>query len=248
MTLEYLKRQTAPNLAYYLTQPAAGNKQTPIVFLGGFRSDMQGTKALFLEDFCKKSGRPFLRFDYSGHGQSHGQFENFCVSDWVHDSKDMMKHHFDTPALLIGSSMGGWIGLILAQKEPEMLAGFIGLAAAPDFTQWIEEGMDEDQKQTLKHQGHFNLENDYGDAYTITKKLLDDGRKNKILDKSIKTSFPIHLIQGKKDADVPWQTAQKIKETLSTSTVDITYIDEGDHRLSAPQELEVLSDIIQTII
>lgn len=247
MTIKYLKRQNLPDLAYCLYQGDDSEMQTPIVFLGGFRSDMQGTKALFLEEYCKKIGRPFLRFDYSGHGQSKGEFEDFCVSDWSNDSKDIIEHNFDRPVLLVGSSMGGWISLVLAQNKPKLIAGFIGLAAAPDFTFWIEEKMSAQQKEMLNHQGYFDLDNDYGKAYKITSKLLKDGRYNQILDKKIEVVFPIHLIQGKQDADVPWQTAQKIKESLPHSSAKITYIEDGDHRLSSPNALEILRNIIKTM-
>jgi len=245
--IDYFKRDNAPDLAYCLTRSDVEGAQPPIVFLGGFRSDMEGTKAIYLEEYCKSVGRDYLRFDYSGHGQSGGEFEELCLSDWANDAKDIIGQHFDVPVLLIGSSMGGWISLILAEKYPDMIAGLVGLAAAPDFTKWMEDKITDQQRQDLLNNGRFDLPNDYGDPYVISKKLIEDGRELSLLHKALSVGFPISLIQGKQDADVPWETAEKIKQVFQNPDVQITYIEKADHRLSAPEELAILKKTIEEL-
>lgn len=238
----YLNRKNKLSLAYHYFE--GQSDLPPVVFLGGFRSDMEGTKALYLEKTCKERDQSFLRFDYSGHGQSYGQFEEGFIGQWTGDAHDIITDKISRPAILVGSSMGGWISLLLALNHPSLFYGLIGLAAAPDFTRWIEEGMNAKQKNDLNKNGLFLLENDYGDPYAISKKLLDDGRKQSILNKNITVNFPVILIQGKKDADVPWQTAEKIKEVFGGKNIEVIYINEGDHRLSSPDELEIINGAI----
>jgi len=249
MTLIY-NREDAPDIAYNLYKGGDGGGLTPVVFLGGFRSDKEGTKAVYLEEKCKAEGRPFLRFDYSGHGQSGEEFKAYTLSHWAQDARDIITHCFDVPVILVGSSMGGWVSLILAEHFTDKIVGIVGLAAAPDFTQWFEAQMSDAQKQELKSQGYFDVENDYGPPYPITQKLLDDGRDVSLLHKKIKVPFPIILIQGKKDADVPWETAEKIKDVFDEGENDlkIVYIEDGDHRLSKPEELESIWQATQDII
>jgi len=243
-----LSRQNRPALAYHHFKPEKANSLTPLIFLGGFRSDMEGTKAIYLQDKCINQDREFVRFDYSGHGKSEGKFEECLLSDWAQDCIDIINHCFDVPAVIVGSSMGGWISFIVAQKTPEKIAGLLGLAAAPDFTQWIEIQLNDKQRDALANQGYFDLENDYGAPYAITKALLEDGLKNSLLHKKIKVDFPIHLIQGKIDADVPWQTAEKIKNVFVNSDLNITYIEQGDHRLSKPQELDIIWGAVEKLL
>lgn len=240
-----LKRDGKPNLAY--VYKAGGDVLPPLMFLGGFRSDMEGTKAVFLESFCQKKNQEFIRFDYSGHGQSEGRFEDGCISDWAQNAVDVLTHCTSRPAILVGSSMGGWVSLLLAQNHPEHVQAVIGLAAAPDFTTWMEADMNEKQKTAVAEQGYFELENDYDAPYVITQKLLDDGRCNALLDKALDIKAPMHLIQGKQDTAVPWEMAEKIKKAAHRSKVDITYIDDGDHRLSSPGQLEILKGVVERI-
>ncbi len=241
---ELLKRDNLPDLAYVKTSAAKGNRLPMIVFLGGFRSDMQGTKAIYLEELCRKQGRAYLRFDYRGHGQSGGKFEEACISDWVQDTYDLIKSCAARPVILVGSSMGGWIALLLSLKASDYVTALIGLAAAPDFTTWMEAEISALQLNELKNKGFFLLENDYDSPYVITQKLLDDGKKNTLLNKEIDINFPVRLIQGKKDTAVPWQVAEKIKKAIKGNDVEIEFLDEADHRLSAPDELAVLKKLI----
>ncbi len=244
--MKFLKRQEKPDLAYVHTK--GESDLPPVMFLGGFRSDMEGTKAIFLENFCQKRNQEFIRFDYSGHGKSEGKFEEWGISDWAEDALSILEHCIDRPAILIGSSMGGWIAFLLALKQSKKVHTVIGLAAAPDFTVWMEEKMSDDQKYALSNEGQFELPNDYDDTpYIITKRLIDDGRQNILLNGTQKISAPIYLIQGKQDADVPWETAERIKENLGNNKTQITYIDDADHRLSAPEQLEILRQVLSAV-
>lgn len=244
--VQTLKRPNAPDLAY---RYSAGDNDLPvIVFLGGFRSDMEGTKASFFEAKAKARGQGYLRFDYRGHGRSGGDFAASVLSDWVCDALDIITHCTSfRPLVLVGSSMGGWISLILAQNRDLNVRALVGLAAAPDFTQWMEQKMSAAQRQELADKGFFDLPNDYAEPYRITKALLDDGRKNSILDKKLDFDFPVRLIQGKKDADVPWQTAHQIEGVINGKDVKLSLLNEADHRLSAPDELEHIESVISAI-
>lgn len=240
--VEFLKRENAPDLAYVYHE--GSSDLPPVMFLGGFRSDMEGTKALYLEEQCCARGQSYLRFDYSGHGQSEGDFENHFISDWARDAYAVLTAKIDRPAILVGSSMGGWISLLLATRHPKHVRALIGLAAAPDFTLWMEEKMTDEQKQALENKGEFLLENNYGDPYVITKRLIDDGRNNLLLDKSIEIEVPVRLIQGKQDADVPWQIAERIKDKIKGQDTKIIYIEDADHRLSSPEQLAILGETL----
>ena len=244
--VKYLKQEEKPALAYIDSE---GEKSPTVMFLGGFRSDMEGTKATFLESKCLENGNSFIRFDYSGHGISEGNFEEGCISDWADDALRIFDSVTDGPVILVGSSMGGWISLLLALKRPERVHAIIGLAAAPDFTKIMEKKMTEAQKGELNEKGFFALDNDYSDEpYVITKKLIDDGREQCLLDKAIKVSCPVRLIQGKKDTDVHWETADKISQQLTSDDVQVILLDEADHRLSAPEELNVLHETLNSLI
>lgn len=158
-----------------------------IVFLGGFKSDMQGSKALFLQDWAAAQGRAFLRFDYSGHGQSSGDFEEGCIGDWAADARAAIEALTEGPQVLIGSSMGGWIALLLARGLPDRVAGLVGIAAAPDFTArtWAEDLTDA-QRAEVAVRGRIEIPSDYSDQpYVFTRRLFDDGAQNLVLDRQI---------------------------------------------------------------
>ena len=243
---EFLKRNNAPDLAYVKSKGA--NHSLPlIVFLGGFRSDMEGTKALYLEEQCKQRDQSFIRFDYRGHGQSEGVFEEACISDWAQDAQDIIEQCTSGPIILVGSSMGGWISLLIALKL-DRVAGLVGLAAAPDFTTWMEERMSVQQKEQLESDGYFELPNDYDDTpYIITKKLIEDGRQNTLLDKEVSINVPVRLIQGMKDTDVEWQVAHRIKNAIIGDNVEVVLLENADHRLSSPDQLEVLNKTLEKL-
>jgi pimeloyl-ACP methyl ester carboxylesterase len=245
--LKLLRRENKPDLAYIHYEGGDENIPT-LMFLGGFRSDMLGSKASFLQAQCESRGQNYIRFDYSGHGQSGGEFVDGCISDWRDDAADILKHCTENEVILVGSSMGGWISLLLACYNSIRIKALIGIAAAPDFTGWMEEGMNDKQRQALDDEGFFELPSDYGTPYIITKKLIEDGRNNFLLNGPININIPVRLLQGKKDKDVPWQTAEKIKKALSSSDVEVFYRENGNHSLSSPQDLEVLNQVIEKIL
>jgi pimeloyl-ACP methyl ester carboxylesterase len=235
-----------PPLAYQFRD---GRDDLPtLVFLHGFRSDMTGDKARFLDEVCVKRGQKFLRFDYSGHGQSGGAFEDGSIGAWLADSLSLVDKVTSGPLVLVGSSMGGWIGLLAALARPERICGFIGVAAAPDFTQWIwEREMTEEQRKECLENGEIELSTDFGPPLVLKPHFFEDGRKNSLLEKPICLSIPVTLLQGKKDADVPWQTAERITRILPAGLSEAVYIEDGDHRLSRPQDLECLESAVLRI-
>lgn len=183
MDIQFLKAENHDDLAYVHTPPddKGGQDRPYVMFLPGFRSDMDGTKALYLEEQCRKRGQGFIRFDYSGHGRSGGRFEDGTIGRWKEDARAILDHLLPQgrKAVLVGSSMGGWIALLLAKECPERLAGLIGLAAAPDFTREIEAEMNAGQKEEMAASGLISVANDYSDEpYIFTKALIDDGREN----------------------------------------------------------------------
>lgn len=221
-------------LAY---QRMIGDKnRAGIIFLGGFASDMTGTKASFLFDRCREKNISFLRFDYQGHGQSSGDFKNGTIGTWFNDACAILDQLTEGPQILIGSSMGGWIGLKLAVERPERVKAFVGIAAAPDFTEdlmWLH--LTEAQRSALERDGFID-----GGHAPLTLNLVKEAREHLMLRAPIPVSCPMRLLQGLNDRDVPWQHALRIAENVSGEDVRLTLIKEGDHRLSRPQDLELL--------
>ncbi|MEM6810849.1 MAG: alpha/beta hydrolase [Pseudomonadota bacterium] len=247
---QILNRKNKADLAYRLTEATDKGKELPaIVFLGGFQSDMEGTKAHFLEQLCKEKGQAFLRFDYRAHGISEGDMKEFTIEGAFEDTQDIVEHCFPGQSVfLVGSSMGGWVSLLFAKHNPEKTYALIGLAPAPDFTTWIEEKLSQSQKEELEHQGYLEQPNDYGDPYIISKALLENGRQHLLLESDIPISCPVRLIHGKQDSDMPWEISNKIAEKLTSTDVKVTFIDDADHRLSSPEELEVLKTHIEALL
>jgi len=250
LNVKYLKRQNRPDLAYLFTE---GDSQLPVVvFFGGFKSDMHGTKAEYLEEQAIKRGQAYLRLDYSGHGLSGGKFEEGMVGMWADDAADVIESVIgkEREVILCGSSMGGWIMMILAGRDVFNTKALVGIAAAPDFTKdMYNHRLTDEQRAAIERDGQVDLPNDYDDApYILTKALFDDGARNFVLDGSVKISAPMHLIQGKEDADVPWQWAEDTANHFGRDQVHITYVEDGDHRLSRPQDLELIDSVIQQSI
>jgi pimeloyl-ACP methyl ester carboxylesterase len=245
MTLAHLQRPDAPALAYR-NAPAAPDSALPdVLFCGGFGSDMEGTKAGFLAQCCASRGQGFVRFDYRGHGASEGLFQDGTIGLWLQDTLDIIDRVTQGKLILAGSSMGGWIGLLCALARPERVRGFIGLAAAPDFTRQILAGMNEAQRARLAADGYFELPHDYGDSpHVITKALLEDGERHCLLDAPIPLSIPVRLIYGMKDSEVPWQVAHRIAGAIPFPDKVVYLREEGDHRLSSPEDLALLDKMV----
>lgn len=224
--------------------------ETPgLVFLGGFMSDMEGTKALALEDWARAKGRAFLRFDYSGHGQSSGAFSDGCIGDWAADARAVIEALTEGPQVLVGSSMGGWISAILIRENPSRVAGFVGIAAAPDFTEdsmW--RGFSDAERARLMAEGLVHLPSDYGDPYPITRQLIEDGRDNLVLRSPLKMPFPVRLLQGTDDADVERAVALKLLDHIEGDDVRLTFVRGADHRFSSPECLALVERAVEEVL
>lgn len=231
-----LKLGNGATIAYH----ASEGKTPGVVFLGGFMSDMSGTKATALEAHCRKQGRAFIRFDYQGHGESSGEFADGTIGSWTDDALAILDEVSDGPQILIGSSMGGWIMLLAALARPDRVAGLIGLAAAPDFTsRLLWDRLPEQAVEALKKEGVFQMPSEYGDQpYTITMDLIEEGRNHLLLDDEIALDIPVRLIHGIKDDDVPWDFTRTIQDQLKSDDVTAILIKDGDHRLSRDQDIE----------
>lgn len=244
MSVSFLKREGAPDIAYIRTK--GENEGLPcVVFLSGFRSDMMGTKAEFLASSCARRGQPYLRFDYRGHGQSGGAFEDGTIGLWLSDALAAIDALTDGPLILVGSSMGGWLALLAALARKERTKGLVGLAAAPDFTREIPTRMNAAQKSQMDKEGFFTQPSDYGDAPLVfTRTLLEEGEAHCLLDAPVAIDCPVRLIQGMKDADVPWQTAHRISNAITGADKKVFLREDGDHRLSAAGDLALLEQLV----
>jgi pimeloyl-ACP methyl ester carboxylesterase len=239
MTPSILALPDGRRIAYHVT-PGTG---PTLAFLGGFVSDMTGTKALFLEDWAKARGRAFLRFDYTGHGASSGAFEEGCIGDWADDAAATIARLTEGPVVLAGSSMGGWISLLLARRMPDRVAGLVGIAAAPDFT---EDGMwaafSEAQRQEIMGTGRLVIPSAYApEGYRITRRLIEDGRRHLVLRARLPLPFPVRLIHGTADADVPVSVALRLFEVAEGPDIRLTLVKGAGHRLSEPAELALIA-------
>ena len=221
-----------------------------IIFLSGFRSDMNGTKALFLEKWCLNQKYNFIKFDYSGHGKSSGEFESGSITDWCDDAKAVLDKLTTGPQILVGSSMGGWIALLLGKLRPERIAAFVGIAAAPDFTEnSIWTNLNKEDQSKLKNEGKIELENHYSaEPYIVTEKLITDGRRNQIMNKKLEAPYAVRLLQGMQDNDVHFSTASKLSEHISHNNVVVTLVKEAEHQFSSPNCLKILKSTIEEFL
>lgn len=220
-----------------------------IVFLGGFKSDMQGTKALFLEEWAREAGRAFLRFDYSGHGESGGAFEEGCIGDWLADAQSAFEAATEGPQVLVGSSMGGWISLLLARAMPERIAGLVTVAAAPDFTErgfWAE--FSDLERAKLMREGRVLRPSDYGDPYVITRRLIEDGRKHLLMESPLPLPFPVRMLQGTADNDVPVSWATDLLAHAASPDMRLLLVKDADHRFSNEAELGLIGHALAEVL
>lgn len=225
-----------------------------IVWLGGYRSDMLGTKAETLSEWAASRGRAFLRHDYSGHGESGGAFADGTISKWLAESLAVLRRFGRGRQILVGSSMGAWIALRMAQElrkagETDRIAGLVLLAPAPDFTlELIEPQLDDAQKRELAENGFFAELSEYSPEPNIyTAALIEDGRRNRVMGGPIDTHCPVHILQGLADPDVPHSHALKLVSCLPADDVTLSLIPDGDHRLSRPQDLDMLVRAVEAI-
>jgi pimeloyl-ACP methyl ester carboxylesterase len=235
-----LQRGHGAFLAYRRRQAVAAGRQKPtIVFLSGFKSDMTGGKATALDGFCDAEGLGLLRFDYSGHGASSGDFLDGTISLWTEDALAAIDALTDGPLILVGSSMGGWIMLLAALERRARIAGLIGVAPAPDFTEdLIWKQLRDDERARLMRDGRLEQASEYSAEPTvITRKLIEDGRRHLLLAQSIALDLPVRLLHGMADPDVPYQHSLRLAERLESRDVTVTLIKDGDHRLSREADL-----------
>jgi len=219
-----------------------------IVFLPGFASDMAGAKAVALDAWCAARGRAMLRFDYSGHGASGGAFADGTIGRWTEDALAVIDQAPEGPLLLVGSSMGGWIGLHVALRRPERVVALVGIAAAPDFTEALAERMSDPERARLAEDGFVERPSAYGPPLRFTRGLIEDGRRHLLLGGPIPLRAPARLLQGQRDPDVPWQTALRLAERISGGDVQVTLIKDGDHRLSRPEDLALLTRVVGALL
>lgn len=222
----------------------SSGKGPTVVFLGGYRSDMSGTKAMFLEDWCWKQGRAFVRFDYSGHGASDGEFEDGSIGAWAADAAAVLAT-IEGEVVLVGSSMGGWIALVLARAMPERIAGLVTVAGAPDFTEdlvwatWSEE-----ERREVMEKGVRYVPSDYGDPYPYTRHLIEDGKRQLVLRNPLDLPFPTRLLQGTEDADVPQDVALRLLAHATGPDIRLTLVKGADHRFSSSNCLELIAQAV----
>lgn len=246
MNVEILPRPGGATIAY----SCLAGRGPGVVFLGGFGSDMTGTKALALEALCKARGQAYLRFDYQGHGQSSGQFEAGTIGSWTQDALAVLDAQTQGPQVLVGSSMGGWIMLLVALARRDRIAGLVGIAPAPDFTEdLINAKLGKDERKTLAHDGVLEIPNPYGDAPTrIARRLVEEGQVHLLLGAPIPLRCPVRLLHGMADGDVPWETSLRLLNQLESKDVTVTFVKDGDHRLSGPDDLQRLEQTLETLL
>lgn len=227
-----------------------------LFWLGGFKSDMRGTKAEALAEYAARTGRAYVRFDYSGHGESGGRFEDGTISRWLEEALSVFAAEARGPQIVVGSSMGGWIALLLARSlgrragHDASLAGLVLIAPAPDFTEelmWAQ--FSPEIKRQIEEEGSWQRPSAYGEEpYAITRALIEDGRRHLLLDKPIEIGCPVRVLQGAKDPDVPYSHAMKLVSCLAQDDVVLTLIKDGDHRLSRPEDIERLIRTIDELM
>jgi pimeloyl-ACP methyl ester carboxylesterase len=232
-------------LAFHLTT----GRGPCVVFLGGLKSDMQGTKAVFLEEWARREGRAFLRFDYSGHGESSGAFTDGCIGDWAQDTLAAVGALTTGKIVPVGSSMGGWQSLLLCRAIPERIAGLVTIAAAPDFTEdgyWAS--FTDSQKQQLEKIGQVELPSDYMEPYVITRRMIEDGRNQLVLRSPLDLPFPVRFLQGTADTAVSIATAVNLLEHATGPDMQLQLVKDADHRFSDDRCLGLMQTAVQEVL
>lgn len=220
-----------------------------VVFLHGLRSDMEGTKALFLEEWAAARGQAFLRFDCSGHGRSSGRFEEGTVGEWAEDAAAVLEALVEGPAVLVGSSMGAWLALLLAREHPGRVAGLATIAAAPDFTEdGIWAALGPAQRAELLEQGRLAVASAYGEPLVVTRALIEDGRKRLVLRSPLDLPFPTRCLHGTADTDVDAGVSLRLLEHATGADIRLTLVKGADHRLSSPEMLALIARMVEDLL
>jgi pimeloyl-ACP methyl ester carboxylesterase len=240
-----------PRLAFLAREARPGNSLPGLFWLSGFASDMRGSKACFVDDLAQRQGRAALRFDYSGHGESDGLFEDGTIGQWAAQALDMFRALTTGPQIVIGSSMGGWIALLMARAlarlgEAQRLAGMVLIAPAVDFTEELAwPRLPEAARREIESTGLWRRPaGPDGFTFPFTRRLFEDGRENLLFGGAIRSHCPVAILQGMQDPDVPWPHAMKLVEHLAGDPVTLTLIKDGEHRLSRPGDLAALDKAI----
>ena len=241
---DFLETPTGRRIAYHQTAGTGPG----LVFLGGFKSDMGGTKAVHLEAWAKAQGRAFLRFDYSGHGESSGEFTQGAIGDWAQDAQAAIEALTDGPQVLVGSSMGGWISLLMTKRIPERVAALVTIAAAPDFTEDSMWGGFTDAQKAELEAGQVALPSDYGEPYIITKRLIEEGRNNLVLRAPLPLPFPTRFLQGTADADVDMSVALRLLDHATGPDMQLTLLKGADHRFSDEAALAMIEAAVTDVL
>lgn len=237
--------ETLPSRGLQLACRRRAGRGPTILFLPGYMSDMEGSKAAALDGWAEAEGRATLRFDYGGCGASEGAFEAQSLADWRDDTLAAIDS-VDGAVLLVGSSMGGWLMLLAAIARPERVVGLVGIAAAPDFTSW---GFTDEQKAVIRDEGRLVEATPYGDdPYITTRTFWDSGEALKLLDAEIAINCPVRLLHGRADADVPWRISLELAEKLRSADVQTTFVKGGDHRLSRPGDIALLIATVRQML
>ena len=240
-----LTRRDGTTIAYHVV---AGQLPT-VIFFGGFRSDMTGTKATSLDAWARRVGQSYVRFDYSGHGQSGGNFTDGTIGLWLEDSLAVIEQAARGRIVLIGSSMGGWLSLLAARRLGARVAGWVGIAAAPDFTEkLLLANLSPEDRAALERDGRLVRPSQYSPEPTIlTRKLIEEGRHHLVLTTPLKLDCPVHLFHGMKDPDVPWELSQRLLHHIEAPDVAFTLTKDGDHRLSTPPDIDRLLAVVEAM-
>ena len=241
-----LPRHDGATIAYHRLSGA----NPGVVFLEGSRSNMNGAKALFLEEYCRRRGRAYVRFDYFGHGESSGDFADGTIGRWAEDAIAVLDQLTKGPQILVGSSIGGWIMLLAALARTERIHALVGIAAAPDFTEdlfWTR--LDSAQQEEFRERGVITLPSDYDPAgYTYRMSFFDEARQHLVMRDTIPIDCPVRLLHGLRDGSVPWQTSVRLAEQLRGRDVAVTLVKDGDHRLSTRSDLDRLAATLDELI
>lgn len=246
---EFLDLTEGGRIAYHRTVARPERAEEPgIVFLGGLCSDMTGTKATFLEDRAVAAGRAYLRFDYTGHGRSSGSFAEGCVGDWYADARDAIRSLTQGPQILAGSSLGGWIALLLARDRSVPVAGVIGIAAAPDFTEDVLRDLTPHQRAELLSEGSTKVPSDYDEPYIFTARMIADGARMLLLEERLRLDVPLRLLHGTADVDVPVRTPLRLLDQLDCENARLLLVHGADHSFSGEAELAILQETLEELL